>query len=113
MPRRKQPITETICDAFADLTPAVQDGVLITLQAIHRQALRQAAKPPLQRHVEQLTLGAGAAAPTLCDECNGSRARVYPDTPIGQTEICRACGGSGSSIPSNAGIASREQQSSK
>lgn len=30
-----------------------------------------------------------------CPECNGGRVRVYPGTPIGHTETCRRCKGSG------------------
>jgi hypothetical protein len=30
-----------------------------------------------------------------CPECNGQRVRVYPGTPLGETETCRGCGASG------------------
>lgn len=35
------------------------------------------------------------AADVVCPECDGMRVRVYPGTPLGDVEVCRACAGKG------------------
>jgi hypothetical protein len=42
--RRRRNTTEQLCDAFADLPLESQEGILLTLGEIHRQAKRRAVK---------------------------------------------------------------------
>jgi len=44
MSRPKRTTTDEICDRFADMDVDQQDGLLITLQQIHRQAKRRVGK---------------------------------------------------------------------
>jgi hypothetical protein len=53
MARPKRTVIDEMCDRFADLPVESQDGLLLTLSAIHRQARRAAAKRNGKEEPEQ------------------------------------------------------------
>ena len=68
MARPRKTTVEVICDEFADMTVDQQDGILITLSAIHRQAKRQADRLP--RCPGCGGTGNPQRSTGLCDECH-------------------------------------------